>query len=282
MTSAPAETTPTDSLETILRLSNERMAATPVEGGALRMTISRLTRDSLCIEAPVPTLDGYTDPIGVQALLAALADTGAGLAAAMGTAFGDGGATIEFRMDHAAPLEPDARALSVQGRRLQIVGGAALAEAVVTDDRGRVVVRGHGHFARSFDGPAADVELPPAAVAGSRLADLCSALSLPEATDPADREVPLPAVLANSRGQIHGGMVLTLAERLQREIRGTGARLLSMHVDYLRPAACDGSPARCRSEYVRRGRRFATLRTELTRADGRPAAIATGLWSTHP
>jgi hypothetical protein len=36
----------------------------------------------------------------------------------------------------------------------------------------------------------------------------------------------------------------------------------------------------CRSEYTRHGRRFATLRTELARPDGRLAGIATGLWSS--
>jgi acyl-coenzyme A thioesterase PaaI-like protein len=54
-----------------------------------------------------------------------------------------------------------------------------------------------------------------------------------------------------------------------------------MNVDYLRPAICDGTALRFRTEYVRRGKRFATLRTEVVRADGRVAEAATGLWSTE-
>jgi uncharacterized protein (TIGR00369 family) len=100
------------------------------------------------------------------------------------------------------------------------------------------------------------------------------------------RTVRLPGLLANPREQIHGGVVVALAELAQRDVReaatspGAAApRLLSMAVDYLRPADCDGTPLACRSEYTRHGKRFSTLRTELVRPDGRLAAIGTGLWS---
>lgn len=272
-------------LAEIKRLSAERMSATPVEG-ALGLVIEELTGDSLTLTAPVPLLDGRPDPLAVLALRYVLVDTAAGLGAATtAKAFGDGGATIELRTDHTAPLHPGARMLRAEGRRLQVSDGAALAVAVLRDDRGEVLARSQGHFAREFGGPPVEVEPPPAVPPPARLPELRDALVLESAADPTDRFVRLPAILANIRGHIHGGTMITLADLVQRDVRAAdrsgdagASGALSMQVDFLRPAACDGTPLACRTEYVRRGRRFSTLRTELVRPDGRPAAIATGLW----
>jgi uncharacterized protein (TIGR00369 family) len=269
-------------LREVRRLSCERMSGTPVEG-ALGMVIEELTEDSLVLAAPVPLRDGRPDPLGVLALRCVLIDTAAGLAAGGGLAFGNGGATVEFRMDHAAPLDPDAHRLRAEGRLLHVVGSAALAAAVLRDDRGQVLVRAQGYFARKFDGPAA-AETPVPRDQSGRLGELCDALVLEPAADPAERLVQLPEIVANSRGHIHGGMAIALSELVQCDVRAADAaesRLLSMHVEYLRPAICDGTPVACRTRYVRRGRRFATLRTEIVRPDGRIAEIATGLWATE-
>lgn len=284
-----------EALGDALRFSRERMSTSNVEGAALGVVIRDMAPEDLRMDAPLPRggadPDGGADPVDVSTLIAVLIDSGAGLASASGAPFGSGGSTIELRIDYAEPVQADVRQLSVEGRRLHIAGSAVLADGVVTDDRGRVLARGQGYFARSFDGPVAKVELPAKAPVGSRLAELRAALTLPApAGSPAvpvageehDRELQLSAMLANGRGQMHGAMVFVLAEQAQRQALGAVARLLTMHVEYVRPAVCDGSPARLRSEFARRGRRFATLRTELIRPDGKPAMIVTGLWSTEP
>ncbi|HTK64434.1 MAG TPA: PaaI family thioesterase [Pseudonocardia sp.] len=271
----------------IIRLTDERMALAPVEG-ALGLVMDDLDSSSLRLGGSVPLNDGRPDPVAMTALICVLTDTAAGLASALGRPYGDGGATVELRIDHLAPVHPDVRRLHADARQIHVGSGVALAEATLCDDRGAVLARAHGHFAHipgnwSFP-PEDSPHVPGKPLFGP--AELGAALTLDPATDPLERTVALPEVLANPRRQIHGGVVVALAELAQRQVReaatSPGAappRLLSISVDYLRPADCDGSTVICRSEYTRHGKRFSTLRTELVRPDGRVAAIATGLWS---
>jgi uncharacterized protein (TIGR00369 family) len=264
------------------------MALAPVEG-ALGVVMDDLTEDGLRLAGSVPLREGRPDPVAVTALLCVLTDTSAGVASALGRPYGEGGATVELRIDYTAPLDPDVRRLYVDARLVHVGGGAALTEGTLCDDRGRVLARAHGHFAHVPGNGSAPPERTPHAD-GMRAVgpqELSAALALDPAADPLVRTILLTELLANSRRQIHGGMMIALAELAQREVReaatSPGApapRLLSMAVDYLRPVDCDDSSLTCRSEYTRHGRRFATLRTELVRPDGRLAAIATGLWSS--
>ncbi|MDN5919966.1 MAG: PaaI family thioesterase, partial [Pseudonocardia sp.] len=94
----------------------------------------------------------------------------------------------------------------------------------------------------------------------------------------------------NLNGTTHGAVLAGLAQAaqtlfLQRRApgsgrTGTGARPLSITADYLRPAQVQET-LRARTEQVRDGRRFWTLRTELLLPDGRPAARVTGngIWA---
>ncbi|MET0190887.1 MAG: PaaI family thioesterase, partial [Pseudonocardia sediminis] len=92
----------------------------------------------------------------------------------------------------------------------------------------------------------------------------------------------------NLNGTTHGAVLAGLAQGAQSvflagrgPVAGGGrARPLSVTVDYLRPAQVD-VPLRARTEQVRDGRRFWTLRTELLLPDGRPAARITGngIWT---
>lgn len=54
---------------------------------------------------------------------------------------------------------------------------------------------------------------------------------------------------------------------------------LTVQAQYLLPAPAQGAELTCRTSYVRRGRAFSTVRTELVRPDGRIATLVTGLWS---
>jgi uncharacterized protein (TIGR00369 family) len=271
----------------VIRLTDERMALAPVEG-ALGLVMDDLSDVGLRLGAPVPLRDGRPDPVVVTALVCVLTDTAAGLASALGRPYGEGGATVELRIDYTEPIGPDVTRLYADARQVHVGGGAALGEATLCDERGGVLARARGHFAHV---PGDWLSAPddsrhsvgrPAVGPG----ELSAALAFDPATDLLDRTIQLPWLLANPRHQIHGGVVIALAELAQREVRqaatspgGEPPRLLSMSVDYLRPAECDGSTLVCRSEYTRHGKRFSTLRTELVRPDGRLAAVATGLWS---
>lgn len=274
-------------LREIMRLTDERMALAPVEG-ALGLVMDDLGGSGLRLGGALPVYDGRPDPVAATALICVLTDTAAGLASALGRPYGDGGATVELRIDHIAPLHPDARRLHADARQIHVGGGAALAEATLCDDRGAVLARAHGHFAHIPGNWSSPPEYSPHAPGEPTFgpAQLSAALTLDPSTDPLERTIALPEVLANPRKQIHGGIVVALAELAQREVREAATspaaappRLLSISVDYLRPADCDGSTVSCRSEYTRHGKRFSTLRTELVRPDGRVAAVATGLWS---
>ncbi|MBY8862891.1 PaaI family thioesterase [Nocardia sp. CA2R105] len=90
--------------------------------------------------------------------------------------------------------------------------------------------------------------------------------------------VDLVPGLLNSRGTLHGGVLMALAQLAQEHscrVASLQVRPLRLNVTYLRPASGGGS-LEFRSAFVRRGRRLWTLRTEIVRPDGVTAAIATG------
>jgi acyl-coenzyme A thioesterase PaaI-like protein len=261
------------------------MAVARVEG-TLGVRVEEITEEHLLVGAPLPRRDGRLDPMGVLALSCVLSDTGSGIASSIGQAYGDGGATVELRMDLAGPPHPDASRLQVAARRLSTVGGAALSESVLRDDLGTVLGRARGHFALSFSGSVFESDDLPPPDGRERALELCDALALEPGDDPTERVVDVPGLLANSRGHLHGGLAIALAQQVQGQVRGADLsdaagppRLVSMTMDYLRPAICDGTPLTFRTDYVRRGRRFSTVRTEVVRADGRVADVATGLWT---
>jgi uncharacterized protein (TIGR00369 family) len=108
----------------------------------------------------------------------------------------------------------------------------------------------------SFDPDAAADQVRLAAVAGSEV------------------RLPLGPSLANPRGTVHGGVVLALACYAQDLLPGPPTTTLSITVEYLRPLPLTGAVT-CRTEPVRSGRRFRTLRSELLLDDGRTGAVVT-------
>ncbi len=258
------------------------LADVPVEG-SLGVVVDEITPNSLRMSAPVPHRDGRPDPGAVDALICVLTDSAAGLAAAVGRPKGQGGATIELRVDHGPLPGPGVRRLEVEGTQLHSIAGAELCTAVLTDDAGQVLARATGHFAAVPAGTGGLPTPPPPGDADALLA----ALRLGPAHDPLRRGLELPGLLANPRGVIHGGALLTLVQAAQRAaLIGTNPRvgqprLLSTQTEFLRPVPCsDGSGADLTTRFGRRGRRFSTLHSEVVLPDGRLAATTTGLWAT--
>lgn len=258
------------------------LAEVPVEG-SLDVVVDEITPCSLRMSAPVPHVDGLPDPDAVDALICVLTDSAAGLAAAVGRPKGQGGATIELRVDHGPRPGPGVRRLEVEGTQLHSIAGAELCTAVLTDDTGQVLARATGHFAAVPSGTGGLPTPPPPGDADALLA----ALRLGPAPEPLRRRLELPGLLANPRGVIHGGALLTLVQAAQREAltaanpQADPPRLLGTQTEFLRPVPCgDGSGADLTTRFGRRGRRFSTLHSEVVLPDGRLAATTTGLWAT--
>lgn len=275
---------------------SDRLRDTPVEGG-LGLRMSRLRADGVQMRLPIPLgepdRDGGPDAVGVAVALDVLADTTGGVAVSTCVGRGLGSPTIELRIDHVAPPAPDAGWMMADTTVPHMAAGAGYATGLVHDDTGRLLARAHGHYVVTtpetavgepppLDPPASGLmRVGPRGGPGALLAALA-----PSGDDPAEWLLPTVPALANPRGHVQGGVLMTIGQLAQRRLQTadlSGAavpRPLSLQAEYLRPGLIDGTPLRCRTEYVRRGRRFRTLRSEMVRADGRTASIVTGLWAS--
>jgi uncharacterized protein (TIGR00369 family) len=83
-------------------------------------------------------------------------------------------------------------------------------------------------------------------------------------------------------GRVQGGAVALLAEAafdaaIQAVLpAGTALAPVDLKVNYLRPLRADGRPAAASGRVLHAGRRIAVAASEVTDADGKPVAIATG------
>ncbi|MBO0873286.1 MAG: PaaI family thioesterase [Pseudonocardia sp.] len=281
---------------TVAEQVTDRLRSTPVEGG-LGLRVSELRADGCRMWLPIPPvepdLDGRQEAVGVAVALDVLADTAGGVAVSICVGKGLGSPTIELRIDHVAPPAEDAGWMVADSTVPHVAAGAGYATGLVHDDTGRLLARAHGHYVETT--PETSIgELPPSDRPGSTFpsigprggpGELLAALA-PSADDPADWSLPADSALANPRGHVQGGVLMTLGQLAQRRVQAANLshavapRPLSLQAEYLRPAPIDGTPLRCRTRYVRHGRRFRTLRSELVRADGRIATIVTGLWAS--
>jgi acyl-coenzyme A thioesterase PaaI-like protein len=273
----------------------DRLRSTPVEGG-FGLRISELRADGGRMRLPIPLgepgRDGRHDAVGTAVALDVLADTVGGIAVSTCLGKGIGSPTIELRIDHVAPPAEEAGWMVAHSTVSHEVAGAGYATALVHDDTGRLLARASGYYAVAT--PETGVGEPPPvyrAAPGFAGVDpsggpgaLLDALA-PSGEDPAEWSLPAVPALANLRGHVHGGVLMAVGQLAQRRVQVAGGGraavpgLIGLRAEYLRPAPVDGTPLRCRTGYVRSGRRFRTLRSELVRADGRVATIVTGLWS---
>jgi uncharacterized protein (TIGR00369 family) len=191
-----------------------------------------------------------------------------------------------MRIDRADALGPAATSLRIEGRVGHRNRSGGLGRAVFVDDTGVTVAHGMATMAvvgrppgpggwslTNETGPGPDVPLFDA-----RRLELAPIWDGPDVTS---ATVPIDPSMANPHEQVHGGVLLTIAERAQRRMHPAGSAVLTMTIEYLRPAGIDADHITCRSTSVRRGRRYSTVRTELVRPDGKVAAEATGIASVE-
>jgi acyl-coenzyme A thioesterase PaaI-like protein len=259
----------------------ERMGRIPADS-SFGVQVSDLLADGVRLRAPVPADPDVLTPVA----LCVLVDASCGCAMAQAQGGGLSGPTIELRIDHAATPAPGATWLTAESTLRFHAGGATYLTARVADNTGQLLAMAQGHFVMLA--PDADPGEPLPSRPRPGTADVLAALNS-AGTDPANWDVPAVWQLSNPRGQVHGGVLMGIAQLAQRRMQltdlsngvsgGTAPRPLSITAEYLRPALADGGQLHCRTEYARRGRRFRTLRTDLVRPDGRVATTVTGLWS---
>ena len=105
-------------------------------------------------------------------------------------------------------------------------------------------------------------------------------------TDVSDGEVamvlPCSKWLSTSAGTVQGGFTAMLAEAalaaavFSTAPAGTATAPLDLKVNYLRPVFPDGKEITARAKVQHRGRTLAIASAELTNAEGKPVALATG------
>lgn len=95
-------------------------------------------------------------------------------------------------------------------------------------------------------------------------------------------ELPCSKWLSTSAGTIQGGFTAMLAESAMGAAAfstveaGTAIASLDLKVNYLRPVFPDGEPVVARARIIHRGRTLAVTMVEITNAEGKQVALATG------
>ena len=200
-------------------------------------------------------------------------DVALGVSVHRGTPAPTAGPTLDLRIDLIAQPAPGSR-LCVEGEYLGHSGSSGSGRVVVRDEAGTTIAHAVGTM----------VVEPGVTDRAARLARFVGVVPF----DPdqlaeqlgrgpiegTDVRLPLTPSMGNLRGSVHGGVVLALACLAQDRLPGPPTRTLSTSVEYFRPLPVEGEVT-CRTEPVRDGRRFRTLRSELVLDDTRTAAVVT-------
>ena len=255
-----------------------RLAVTSVEGG-LGVHVVAAGGGRVQLELPVPP--SFTDgsPQGalmLESALAVLCDCGLGLALMERRGDGDGGITLDLRVDAVGDVLPRTRRLLLVAEGLHVGDEYGAGRVEVYDDRSRLLAHAAGTMAISASLPFVDRD--PVAQDPRRL-DLATVFDGLE-VDGAQACVPIRPETENARGIVHGAMLVAAAVAISRAAGG-GGRLLSFGAEFLRPVPADIGELRATVAPVRRGRRFVSDRVALLLSDGRVAANVTTVFGRN-
>ena len=248
-------------------------------------------RAILDVELIPARLDAWGQPI--MAVLSCLADTAIGISVLTSFPVPTGGSTLEMRIDRGLPLGPGAASLRIESTSDYLGRAHGRGQATFTDDTGMVVAYGvatmavseeeggrpagaGGERAGGSDGRSAGEGGGAVGAAGLFDPVALAASDAWQSDDPSEVLLPLDATMSNPRRQVHGGVLLAIADLAQRRLHPAGAGVITTSIEYIRPAPSEGQ-LRITSTTLRSGRRFSTVRSELRRPDGKVAAVATGI-----
>ncbi len=265
------------------------------------MRLVEFARGAATFALPLsPWLADETGAVPIGAL-AMPADAAMACAIIAGLPGGAGLTTSELGLRQVRPVRPGGTVLA-RGRMLEAGPPVALAEVTVTDDAGRLIAHGGSlcvtvpalaapdepHDASRAAAPAADGPDPWERAltpddAQSPLARL-TGLS-PVAATPGEAAFVLPAtrwLCAPPPGRVQGGAVAMLADAaITAAVRNAQAdaapfQPVELKLNFLRPLASDGRRARAHGRLIHGGRRTAVAGAEVSDADGRMIAVASG------
>ncbi|MHA6795380.1 hotdog fold thioesterase [Pseudonocardia bannensis] len=259
----------------------ERLAVAPVERG-VGTAATALSPGRVRLEVPLrPDLVGADGTVNA-AVLTTTADCAIGMSVHSSVPGSRGGPTVELRLDHVGPVGAGARTLIVDGSVVHSDTRTGAGRAVLTDDTGVLVAHAVGTMAVDPLREGVPALGDAAAPGGGEAFDPVGLAALAGADpdgDPAELRMTVRGSMSNLRGKVHGGVLMGFAHVAQDRFQaahGVAVRRVSCTVDYLRPVPLDAGELVCRSEFVRRGRRFWTVRTTVSRSDGKPVALAAG------
>jgi len=252
-----------------------RLGPASVEG-ALGIRVIAAESRRVELELPLPLRCGSSAVAGpaLESALAVLCDCGLGLALMARRGDGDGGITLDLRVDAVAEIRPHTTYLRVVAEGVGVGDEHGCGRVDVFDDRGRLVAHAAGAMAMS---PSLPIMERDPAVAEPRRLDLGTLFDGLELTD-GGADIPVRLEAENSRGIVHGALLAAAALAVSRA-GGSEGRLISFSAEFLRPVPADVGILRARVTPVRRGRRFLSDRIELLLPDGRTAAGVTTVFA---
>ncbi|MFP5020608.1 acyl-CoA thioesterase domain-containing protein [Pseudonocardia phyllosphaerae] len=280
-----------------------RVRNAPVERGLGMRPAPDAGPDRVRVRAPLT--DAVLLPGGAVApvLPATLADSGIGFLVVSRGRLAAGAPTVDLRLDLAGTPAADSEWLTADLALLHLDDRIGLGRAEMRDDAGTLVA--HAMVTMTLTGVP---DRPGGLAAAGRAADSATPAASGPASDghpdddfraelpPFDPTALRPEALridpetgdalytpgvgaTNLNGTTHGAVLSGFAQAAQVAYLdrhgAAGTRPLSLTVDFLRPVQVDDE-LRARTEVVRDGRRFWTLRTELLLPDGRAAVRAVG------
>lgn len=210
-------------------------------------------------------------------------------------------ATSELSLRQLAPAPADGDVI-VRSHLVYAHGSTGLSEATLTDATGRLLAHGTSQcfipppFSPAPEPPA---DLPPfeppaygtpdpwareldADLPGAPIGHLVGIRPVSEGDGTATFALTTSEWLSIMRGVVNGGVIALLAElALTAAIRtaapaAAAAAVVDLKVNYLRPLPADGNDATARATVVHTGRRRAIGNVEVSGADGKLVALATG------
>lgn len=228
----------------------------------------------IVVRAPLGGAVRGADGSVSKALLSVASDAATGLAVYSSLDWEAMGTTAELRVDLLGEPSGAATMLEATGRLLGRHGDFGTAVVDIRDDLGNVLAHSVGIM--SID------RVPRSAWRArhpdpSRLFDPDCVRVVP--SGPGESRVRPVGGMLNSMRLLHGGVLMALADAAQDALLAEEPagrfRRVRLGVDYLRPARAD-SELVFRSMIRRAGRRLRTVQTEISEANGKLVAIATG------
>jgi len=246
-----------------------RLDAASVEG-ALGVRVVAAGDGRVQLELPLPPLGSageHAAALVLESALAVLCDCGLGLAFMERRGAGDGGITLDLRVDAVEQIQPRATHLVLVAQALHAGEEHGSGRAEVYDDHGRLVAHATGTMAISPSLPTLERGSGAPARPHLDLATLFDGLEVRESV----ARVPIGPETENTRGIVHGALLGAAGLAVSRAA-GRRGPLLSFAVEFLRPVPADVGELRATILPVRRGRRFVSDRVDLLLPDGRTAA----------